>query len=330
MARVPTDSGTLEVLADSGTSEAQADAGTPEIEVDAGTPEIEVDAGKPEIEVDAGTPEAQADAGTPEIEVDAGTPAIEVDAGTGPSEMDAGVVLPFCGDGITDSDNGEDCDDGNDIDYDSCTNSCNYGKVIIYDPLVPFLPIQTGSLLYSGGTLATEFTTSFASELVSVDYFVFANENLSFRVDVLDVTNASPDSLWSETHTDVNECRDWCRCRFTLTNEVSGLQCTSMATNAGIYNFGDVAPMAGNGINLSNASTYEIKSTYESESSGTSVLFRAFDPSQTQATADPSYKTGDGSDARTVTSRRVQSSGDNEFCKIKCSHTSSSPDGSKH
>ena len=263
--------------------------------------------------MDAGTPEAQADAGTPEIEVDAGTPEIEVDAGNGPSEMDAGVVLPFCGDGITDSDNGEDCDDGNDIDYDSCTNSCNYGKVIIYDPLVPFLPIQTGSLLFSGGTLATEFTTSFASELVSVDYFVFANENLSFRVDVLDVTNASPDSLWSETHTDVNECRDWCRCRFTLTDEVSGLQCTSMATNAGIYNFGDVAPMAGNGINLSNESTYEIKSAYESDSSGASVLFRAFDPSQTQATADPSYKTGDGSDARTVTSRRVQSNGDNEF-----------------
>ena len=41
-------------------------------------------------------------------------------------------------------------------------------------------------------------------------------------MDVLDVTNGSPDSLWSETHTDVNECRDWCRCRFTLTDEVLG------------------------------------------------------------------------------------------------------------
>ena len=68
--------------------------------------------------------------------MDAGTPEIEVDAGNGPSEMDAGVVLPFVVTALR-IHNGED-DDGNDIDYDSCTNSCNYGKVIIYDPLVPF------------------------------------------------------------------------------------------------------------------------------------------------------------------------------------------------
>ena len=54
---------------------------------------------------------------------------------------------------------------------------CNYGEVIIYDPLVPFLPIQTGSLLYSGGTLATEFTNGYQN--CTADYFVFANENPS-------------------------------------------------------------------------------------------------------------------------------------------------------
>jgi cysteine-rich repeat protein len=111
-------------MVDAGTPDGGMDAGA----FDAGAPDGGVDAGEP----DAGAPDAgeQTDAGAP----DAGTDAGPGDAGSDAGPSDGGMAdagpsdagAPYCGDGIVQVANGEQCDHGasNGTPSDGCSATC--------------------------------------------------------------------------------------------------------------------------------------------------------------------------------------------------------------
>ncbi len=205
-----------------------------------------------------------------------------------------------CGDG--DPDGEEECDDGNDIDFDGCRNDCSSGNAIVYDPLVPYLGSDRGSYLYDNGTLVTSFNATFDSKLQAIDYFMYSSGTIKFKIEIFegaDINSAT--SMFEDTLTDVGSCSSsHCRCRFTVLDATPELRCATKAYDASnTYDLADVEAAAGNGVSLLNGTTYSIKLTYLSEQ-GSSVLVTGYDP--THSSVPPSYKTGIGSDDRTVSS----------------------------
>lgn len=114
-AGTPSDAGTPDAGVDAGV-DAGTDAGTADAGHDAGTDGGAADAGH-----DAGT-DAGSDAGMADAGHDAGTDA-GVDAGTDAGAHDGGTTTASCGNGILEGN--EECDDGNNLNFDGCNASCH-------------------------------------------------------------------------------------------------------------------------------------------------------------------------------------------------------------